>query len=68
MDGPLTPPLPCIRGHSPGQRARRRWHSEPLFTTQASGWDPDSYLWRLAGRGALWAWGPPGLRAPPDPV
>lgn len=27
-----------------------------------------SYLWRLAGRGEFWAWGPPGLRAELPPV
>lgn len=42
--------------------------SPPSHPPPALGWDPDSYLWRLAGREALWAWGPPGLRAPPPPV
>lgn len=27
-----------------------------------------SHLWRLAGRGALWAWGPPGLSVRPPAV
>lgn len=44
-------------------------HSDPPSHLPPNlGWDPDSYLWRLAGRGGLWAWGPPGLRAPPFPV
>lgn len=48
------------RGHPPSDPSS---HPRPAWV-----WDPDSYLWRLAGRGALWAWGSPGLRAPPPPV
>lgn len=67
----LPLPLPCMREtarqHSQG-RGQEAPFSPTLPPPRAWGWDPDSYLWRLAGRGALWAWAPPGLRAPPLPV
>lgn len=61
MDGRPCCPLHCVKPVA---------HLLKAFPTTASspGWDLDSYLWRLAGRGEFWAWGPPGLRAPLPPV
>lgn len=77
MDGLPLPLSPCTRAYAaplPPEGEARANRPDATFLTHppnpapASGGDPDAYLWRLAGRGALWAWGSPGLRAPAPPV